>query len=45
LYVAIGVIGLFVTGFDNWVRNTPDELVGFSINPLHNLVHLAIGTS
>jgi hypothetical protein len=38
------VIGFFVTGFDNWVRNTPDELVGVSINPLHNVVHLAIGT-
>jgi hypothetical protein len=44
LYVAIGVIGFFVTGFDNRVRNTPDELVGVSIHPLHNLVHLAIGT-
>jgi hypothetical protein len=42
-YVAIGVIGFFVTGFDNWVQNTSDELVGFSINPFHNLVHLAIG--
>ena len=42
-YVAIGVIGFAVTGFDNFLRNTPDELVGFSINPFHNLVHMAIG--
>jgi hypothetical protein len=42
-YVIIGVIGFFVTGFSNFVQNTNDELVGFSINPFHNLVHLAIG--
>lgn len=42
-YVAIGVIGFAVTGFDNFLRNTPDELVGFSVNPFHNLVHMAIG--
>ncbi len=42
-YVVIGIIGFFVTGFDNFVQNTPDELLGFSVNPMHNLVHLAIG--
>jgi Domain of unknown function (DUF4383) len=42
-YVLIGVIGFFVTGFGNFVQNTGDELLGFSINPFHNLVHLAIG--
>lgn len=42
-YVAIGIIGFFVTGFDNFTQNTPDKLVGFAINPLHNLVHLGVG--
>ncbi len=42
-YVVIGITGFFVTGFDNFVANTPEELLGFSINPFHNLVHLAIG--
>ena len=42
-YVTIGIIGFFVTGFSNFVQDTPDKLVGFSINPFHNLVHLAIG--
>jgi hypothetical protein len=42
-YVVIGIVGFFVTGFDNFVANTPEALVGFSINPFHNLVHLAIG--
>lgn len=43
VYVAIGIIGFFVTGFDNFLRNTPEELLGFSVNPMHNLVHLTIG--
>ena len=42
-YVLIGVIGFFITGFGNFVQNTDDALIGFSINPFHNLVHLAIG--
>lgn len=43
LYVTIGIIGFFVTGFDNFLANTNDKLIGFSINPMHNLVHLTIG--
>jgi Domain of unknown function (DUF4383) len=43
LYVTIGIIGFFITGFDNFVQNTGDTLIGFHINPMHNLVHLAIG--
>jgi hypothetical protein len=42
-YVAIGVIGFFITGFGGFVQNTDDALIGFSLNPFHNLVHLAIG--
>lgn len=44
LYITIGVVGFFVTGFANFLQNTDDSLIGFSINPMHNLVHLAIGT-
>jgi hypothetical protein len=43
-YVVIGIAGFFVTGFSNFTENTGDALIGFSINPAHNLVHLAIGT-
>jgi hypothetical protein len=32
-----------VTGFGNFVQNTGDTLIGFHINPMHNLVHLLIG--
>ena len=42
-YVLIGVVGFFITGFGNFVQNTDDALIGFSLNPFHNLVHLAIG--
>ena len=42
-YVLIGIAGFFVTGFGNFLANTPDELLGFSVNPMHNLVHIAIG--
>ncbi len=45
LYVAIGVIGFAVTGFGNFLQNTDDFifLSGLSVNPFHNVVHLAIG--
>jgi hypothetical protein len=42
-YMVIGVIGMCITGFSNFLQNTGDELVGFSINPMHNLVHFTIG--
>lgn len=42
-YVVIGLIGFTITGFSSFVQNTDDALIGFSINPFHNLVHLAIG--
>ncbi len=45
LYVVIGVIGFAVTGFGNFLQNTDDFifLSGLSVNPFHNVVHLAIG--
>ena len=43
LYVTIGIIGFFITGFGSFLANTGDALIGFSINPMHNLVHLLIG--
>jgi len=43
VYTLIGIAGFFVTGFDNFAAETDKTLLGFEINPLHNLVHLAIG--
>ena len=32
-----------ITGFENFASETDKTLLGFEINPLHNVVHLAIG--
>jgi ABC-type transport system involved in multi-copper enzyme maturation permease subunit len=43
VYTLVGLLGFLVTGFDNFAAETDKTLLGFEINPLHNLVHLAIG--
>ncbi len=45
LYVGIGLIGFAVTGFGNFLQNTGDFILlsGLSVNPFHNVVHIAIG--
>lgn len=44
IYVGIGVIGFFFTGFGNFTEATNVPLLGlFLINPFHNVVHLAVG--
>ncbi len=43
VYVVVGIAGFVVTGFVGFVTNTSDTLLGFDINPMHNLVHLGIG--
>lgn len=46
VYLLIGVVGFFVTGFEGWVAtNTGETLLWFELNPLHNVVHLAIGAA
>jgi uncharacterized protein DUF4383 len=42
-YVAIGVIGFFITGFSGFTAETGDKLLGVAINPFHNLAHIGIG--
>ena len=42
-YVALGVLGFFVTGFEGLTQNGPDKLLGVSVNPFHNIAHLGIG--
>jgi hypothetical protein len=45
-YLLAGLAGFLVTGFDDWVGTDADEtLVGFAVNPLHNVVHLVIGVT
>ena len=47
IYLIVGIVGFFVTGFDNFANNEqPDEaLLFFAINPLHNIVHILIGAA
>jgi len=43
-YVAIGVIGFFITGFGGALTGEQGhELLGISINQFHNIAHLGIG--
>lgn len=43
VYLLIGLLGFAVTGFSNFAGTQGDSLLGFEVNPLHNIVHLAIG--
>jgi uncharacterized membrane protein YuzA (DUF378 family) len=44
VYLLVGILGFFVTGFDNFtVHDHSQTLLGFAINPLHNIVHVIIG--
>ncbi len=42
-YLLVGVAGFVVTGFDNFFQDTDEALMGFSLNPFHNVVHGAAG--
>lgn len=44
IYLTIGIVGFFVTGFDGFAAKTYDEkLLAFPLNPLHNIAHLVLG--
>ena len=53
IYLLIGIIGFFITGFDNFfgnevapgVHHADENLLGFMINPAHNVVHILIGVA
>ena len=52
VYLAIGVIGFFITGFGDFFGNHngmsmehDETLLGFMINPMHNVVHILIGAA
>ncbi len=42
-YLVGGLIGFFITGFDNFVQNTDYTLLSFDINPFHNVFHTFVG--
>jgi ABC-type transport system involved in multi-copper enzyme maturation permease subunit len=43
VYTLVGILGFLITGFENFAAETDKTLLGFEINPLHNIVHLVIG--
>jgi len=45
-FAVVGVVGFAATGFGGFAaHDTPDRLFGLSLNPLQNLVHLAVGAA
>jgi Domain of unknown function (DUF4383) len=46
VYLLVGIVGFFVTGFDDFAGNSQHEmLLFFMINPMHNVVHIIIGVA
>jgi hypothetical protein len=45
IYLLVGIVGFFITGFDNFAGHTDETLIVFDINPLHNVVHILIGVA
>jgi hypothetical protein len=45
VYTVAGIVGFVITGFDDFFGHTGDDLLGFTINPFHNLVHVLIGVA
>lgn len=42
-YLVVGIVGFVITGFGSFISDTGDSLIGFDLNPFHNVVHLVIG--
>ena len=46
IYLLVGIVGFFLTGFDDFAGNSQHEmLLFFMINPMHNIVHIVIGVA
>ena len=43
IYLLVGIVGFFITGFDDFATRSDATLLVFDINPLHNIVHILIG--
>lgn len=44
-YLAIGLVGFALTGFDGIAGTAGETLIVFEINPLHNVVHALVGVA
>lgn len=46
VYLLVGIVGFFVTGFsDFFAHDTDQHLLFFEINGMHNVVHILIGVA
>ena len=43
VYVLVGVLGFFVTSGVDFAGTDGKSLLGFDVNPLHNVAHLLVG--
>lgn len=44
VYLLVGLAGFLVTGVDGFTEHDHEQtLLGFAVNPLHNIVHILIG--
>lgn len=43
VYLLVGIVGFFVTGDVGFTAETGNDTLLLELNPLHNIVHLAIG--
>jgi hypothetical protein len=44
VFLVVGIVGFFMTGFGDFTAHDDSQtLLGFGINPLHNVVHVVIG--
>src|SRR4030095_506119 len=43
VYVLVGLLGFALTGFGDFAAPSDDKLLLFGVNPLHNIVPLAVG--
>lgn len=45
VYLLVGVVGFFVTSGIGFFATEGANLIIFAVNPLHNIIHLAIGAA
>lgn len=43
VYLLVGILGFFLTGFGDWTDKTGETLIIFPVNGLHNVVHVLLG--
>ncbi|MDP9209605.1 MAG: DUF4383 domain-containing protein [Actinomycetota bacterium] len=43
VYLLVGLLGFAFTGFSNFAGTEGDIEIIFEVNPLHNIIHIAVG--